>query len=141
MIILDLGTSNLTRIINLYRPFNPTDCPEREFFNFQFTKLNHIITTSTIIMGDFNLDLKRTADSTYTKKLLYEDFTNTLGHHNLVQCCNEYTWSRVINGVVKQSLLDHVYESKEGLIQQLKLTEPHFGDQKLLTFQLFQRFF
>ena len=36
-------------------------------------------------------------------------------------------------------MLDHVYESKEGLIQQLKLTEPHFGDHKLLTFQLYQQ--
>ena len=44
------------------------------------------------------------------------------------------TWSRVINGEVKQSLLDHVYESCPGLICQLKLSEPHFGDHKLITF-------
>ena len=139
LIILDLGTRHTTRIINLYRPFNPTSHTEREFFNKQISKLDQIITNNTIILGDFNMDLKRANDPSYSKKFLLEDFNNTLGHHNLNQCCNDYTWNRVINGVVKQSLLDHIYESQSGLTHQLKLSEPHFGDHKLLTFLIKQK--
>ena len=54
-----------------------------------------------------------------------EDLNNKLGHHNLKQCCQDFTWTRVINGVVKQSLLDHVYETKTGMINQLNIRNPN----------------
>ena len=43
MIILDIGTKNLTRIVNLYRSFNPRTCSEKDFFTNQLTILSNIM--------------------------------------------------------------------------------------------------
>ena len=71
---------------------------------------------------------------TTQKKHLLEDLKNTLGHHNLNQCCKDNTWCRIINGEVKQSLLDHVYETKAGMVTNLKLTDHAYSDHKMLEF-------
>ena len=65
LIILDIGTNNKYRIFNIYRPFNPTNMTEREFFQAQLISLNSNITQSTIILGDFNLDLNKEYDGQY----------------------------------------------------------------------------
>ena len=36
----------------------------------------------------------------------------------------------------EQSLLDHVYKTKIGMTTQIKLSDPIFGDHKLITFML-----
>ena len=41
---------------------------------------------------------------------------------------------RLINGIATQSLLDHVYESTEGMVTQLKQTELAQGDHKMVSF-------
>ena len=106
------------------------------FFDLQLTKIDHLITTRTIILGDFNLDLKKADDPTYSKINLIEDLHNKLGHHNLNQCCDKNTWSRVINGVVKQSLVDHIYGTQTGIISNLKLIDLVYGDHKMLEFSV-----
>ena len=57
MLVLDIGTKQQTRIINVYRPFNPKTCSEREFFNKQLTSIDNILTNKTILLGDFNESL------------------------------------------------------------------------------------
>jgi hypothetical protein len=56
MIIDVLSTPNL-RIINLYRSFNPPDnINAGEFFNNQLQLVRGVMTSNTILIGDFNLD-------------------------------------------------------------------------------------
>ena len=57
MVVIDILGSPQTRIVNLYRPFNPKQLPEQTFFCNQITKLDELIFNNTIILGDFNLDL------------------------------------------------------------------------------------
>ena len=89
------AVSNEKRIITI-QSFNPTNSNVREFFNTQLKKLDQTITRNTIVVGDFKIDLKRAEDQNYSKRTLMDDFNNLLGHHNLKQLCNDYTWCRVI---------------------------------------------
>ena len=89
IIILDIGTKSKTRIINLYRPFYPIDATERDFFTMQLNILNINVSTNTVILGDFNLDLNKMNDNSYGKKLNFNSFNNTLGHHRLEQMVHE----------------------------------------------------
>ena len=57
LIIIDIGTTKQLRVINIYRPFNPTNLTEKAFFLQQLNTINGIITKHTILLGDFNLDL------------------------------------------------------------------------------------
>ena len=78
-------------------------------------------------------NLNKINSQNYTRRHLAEDLNNVLGHHDLKQLCTGYTWSRVINGVLSKSLLDHVYESNDGIVKQLNQIELAYGDHKMLT--------
>ena len=49
-----------------------------------------------------------------------------------MQIVNQCTWSRVISGVFKESLLDHIYVKNYECVQNLTYFEPTFGDHKLI---------
>ena len=108
MVVIDILGSPLTRIINLYRPFNPRQLPEQTFFCNQITKLDELIINNTIILGDFNLDLNEEFADSYTRRSYFNLMKNILGHHGLSQLVEEDTWSRTVNGVKLSSRIDHV---------------------------------
>ena len=49
---------------------------------------------------------------------------------------NFNTWSRVINGIRKESLIDHVYVNEPSSITNVKSLEPTFGDHLLIIVDL-----
>ena len=112
MVVIDILGSPQTRIVNLYRPFNPKQLPEQTFFCNQITKLDGLIFNNTIILGDFNLDLNKEHNENYTKRSYFTLMKNILGHHGLSQIVTEDTWSRTVNGVKLSSRIDHVYNVK-----------------------------
>ena len=57
-----------TRIVNLYRPFNPKQMSEMTFFCNQITKLVELVINNTIIVGDLNLDLNKEFMANYARK-------------------------------------------------------------------------
>ena len=62
LIIIDIGSINQTRIINVYRSFNPQNGQSQtEKFKYQLRLIRKAFTKGTIVIGDFNLDyLKNT---------------------------------------------------------------------------------
>ena len=57
IIILDVESSPPVRIITIYRTFNPQcGCTPRDNFRKQLNTISNATTTSTILLGDFNLD-------------------------------------------------------------------------------------
>ena len=56
--------------------------------------------------------------------------------NNLTQHVNFKTWSRTINGVKKESLLDHVYSNAPGYVKDISYVEPTFGDHKIVIAEL-----
>ena len=60
LIVIDVRANKNLRIITIYRSFNPQDGQHpRTFFNNQLEHLKAAINSSTILLGDFNLDLKK----------------------------------------------------------------------------------
>ena len=109
MLIIDLTGPPQTRIVNVYRPFNPKQISEMSFFCNQVTKLDEIVIPNTIILGDFNLDINKKHLEKYSRKNYFILMQNILGHHGFDQLVNGDTWSRVVNGTVQSSRIDHVY--------------------------------
>ena len=87
-------------------------------------------------MGDFNLDTSKQFNANYAHKDLFTDFENELGGQNLIQMVKFKTWSRVVNNVLKESTLDHVYVKDPTLILAINSVEPPFGDHKLIYFDI-----
>ena len=56
--------------------------------------------------------------------------------HNLTQLVTFNTWSRTIKGVIKESLLDHVYVNNFAAVSNVTFTVPVFGDHVLVLIDL-----
>ena len=72
-------------------------------------KQDEIVIPNTIILGDFNLDINKKHLEMYSRKNYFILMQNILGHHGFDQLVNGDTWSRVVNGTVQSSRIDHVY--------------------------------
>ena len=112
LMIIDINDSNKTRLINVYRPFNPpTNQNQLQFFQAQLELMKSNTTPSTFILGDFNLDQKKIYDHSYSHKNYFASLDEAFSPLNLIQLVRFPTWSRTINGVVKESMIDHIYIS------------------------------
>ena len=62
-----------------------------------------------LVLGDFNLDysLKNNVDYRYAN--MYNDFDDVFSNVNLIQMVEFPTWSRIVNNVLRESILDHIY--------------------------------
>ena len=48
-------------------------------------------------------------NTNYARKILFEEFDQSLSDLHLIQIIECATWSRIINAELKESLLDHIY--------------------------------
>ena len=62
VIMIDLNDKLRTRIICIYRPFNPTDVTQKQFFDAQLEFIKQNTNHNTIVLGDFNLDHRKKHD-------------------------------------------------------------------------------
>lgn len=137
IIVLDVGSSAITRIINIYRTFKPQDLvTPREKFKTQLRTINAALTSSSLIIGDMNLNDEKKYLVDYSHRLLFQDLEEILGHHQMVQHVTEPTWERIVNGVLKHSTIDHIYSTENCSVQQLSYEKTIYGDHKLVMFQL-----
>ena len=60
-------------------------------------------------MGDFNLDARMEGIGSYNLNAPLLNLTEFALENKLCQIIDFCMWSRVINGVKKESLLDHIY--------------------------------
>ena len=136
-IIIDLKNTKNTRIINIYRTFNPVNNQtQRAYFDSLLTLISQCTNKNTILIGDFNLDYNKRSDIFYSHKHYFAALEATLNPFNLIQIINFDTWSRLINNVYCSSLLDHVYVSDPLETTNITQIIPPFGDHLLITFEL-----
>ena len=121
------------RIMNLYRSFRPPGMvsPETFFFN-QLRIIKNALSNNCYIMGDFNLDAKMEFRSDYHHRIPLSTLTNFALEANLTQVVNFNTWSRIIKGKKKESLLDLVYVSNIATMSNVRFSTPTFGDHLLV---------
>ena len=87
-------------------------------------------------MGDFNLDVEMEHRNDYLYKGPLKLLTEFTTQKNLVQLVQFKTWSRTINGVIKESTLDHIYTDDATLVNDVFYKVPTFGDHKLIVAKL-----
>ena len=83
-------------------------------------------------MGDFNVDIEMEHRTDYVYKTPLSHLTNFATENNLAQLVHFKTWSRTINGVRKESTLDHIYTDSAILVAEVTLKVPTFGDHDLI---------
>ena len=135
VIIINLNDQVRTKIINIYRSFNPPGAhTQKSFFEMQLSIIKNASNPNTIILGDFNLDHAKKFDVTYSHKLYFRALNETIPEfHQIVTFA---TWSRTVNNIIKESILDHIYTKKPVNISNLTCNLIAFGDHNLITFEI-----
>ena len=108
VVIIDIeGRGDVSRIINLYRCFNPqSNVSAREKFKYQLQLIKDAWSEKCLIKGDFNLDYSQVYDVNYANNNLFKDFDDILSALQLVKIINFVTWSRLVGQILDlQSLI------------------------------------
>ena len=121
----------------MYRSFRPPgNISPDSFFDSQISLISKALTNNTCLLGDFNLDARMSNVPEYHRKIPLEKLGNFALNANLVQLVKECTWSRTINGILKESLLDHIYVNKPENVRKVSYFVPTLGDHKLVAIEL-----
>ena len=72
----------------------------------------------------------------YDRKVPLSQLTDFATEKNLFQIIDFDTWSRVINGTKKESLIDHIYVNDINCVVNVKFEVPTFGDHVLAIAEL-----
>ena len=89
-----------------------------------------------MLLGDFNLDSGMGDRQDYSYKVPLELLSNFALENNLLNIVKFNTWKRIVNGVIKQSCLDHIYLNCVELIVSVDHVDPIFGDHLLVYVEL-----
>ena len=83
-----------------------------------------------------NLDENKKYRIDYAYRSYYESLDEHFDQLNLVQLVEFETWSRLVQGTWRSSILDHVYTNDGTVINELNAVDSVIGDHKILTFKL-----
>ena len=138
LVITELGVSPKYLIIIVYRSFSiQNNVSLLNRFTTQIILIKNAIisnlTSEAILLGDFNLNHALNHNINYNYKSFFEPLNELTLSLNLTQLINFPTWSRVVNGVTKESILDHIYIKDPTIIKNLSSRTPEVGHHKLLT--------
>ena len=136
VIMIDLNDKLKTRIICIYRPFNPSNVTQKQFFDAQLEFIKQNTNHNTIVLGDFNLDHRKKHDINYSHKHYFSALNETFVPLNLHQIVSFDTWSRVVNNSLRFSILDHIYAKDVTRKTNLSSHTPPFGDHLLISFEI-----
>ena len=83
---------------------------------------------SVIMVGDFNLDFMKRDVQNYPQRRLYDELLEMTYAFDLSQMVVETTWSRVYNGLLRTSVLDHVYTNNDELVSTITVEKQTISD-------------
>ena len=139
VVIIEVGDSKKFLVINIYRSFSTQ---HGVTLMDKFTTQLDLIRKSSeknpnyqlIVLGDFNLNYAKIHNSDYNYKTYFDKLNEVVQSLNLSQIVRDITWSRVVNGSIKESILDHIYIKDVTQVEGLAVTSPEVGDHKLIKF-------
>ena len=138
LVIIQMKTNTQSYlIINLYRSFSQQGAVTPELrFTAQVNIIKSAIlnnpTLTPIVVGDFNLNYSLNHNITYNYKRLFDILNEAVAGCGLTQIVNFPTWCRNINGIDKESILDHIYLRDTTRLNSLNNITPEIGDHKLI---------
>ncbi len=137
LIILDIMGPASIRIINIYRCFKPqNNISAMDLFKYQMDLIHSAYNENTVVLGDINLDWAKKGQKSYQFQKYFDYMDEKFCNKNFMQVVDFPTWSRNINGVLKESTLDHIYTQDPTSLIDLYSVAPCFGDHLLLIFGL-----
>ena len=138
LVIIQMKTNTQSYlIINLYRSFSQQGAVTPELrFTAQVNIIKSAIlnnpTLTPIVVGDFNLNYSLNHNITYNYKRLFDILNELVAGCGLTQIVNFPTWCRNINGIDKESILDHIYLRDTTRLNSLDNITSEIGDHKLI---------
>ena len=138
LVIIQMKTNTQSYlIINLYRSFSQQGAvtPESRFtaqVNIIKSAILNNPTLTPIVVGDFNLNYSLNHNITYNYKRLFDILNEAVAGCGLTQIVNFPTWCHNINGIDKESILDHIYLRDTTRLNSLNNITPEIGDHKLI---------
>ena len=103
VVIIDIIEPSNLRIINIYRSFNPpTPHTPRSFFSYQISLVKAACTSSSIVLGDFNLDWRMKGIHSYHFKNYFRELDTELADFNLTQIVKTTTWTRLVGNEFRE---------------------------------------
>ncbi len=105
LIIIDIKRKHNVLVIGLSRSFKPTDgSTPMEFFKKQIVTIKRYLTSRTLILGDFNLDLVMQYRQDCLHKHVYEILNDFTSQNVFVQLVDFPTWSQTIKNIYEKAL-------------------------------------
>ena len=126
---------SIEQIVGLYRPFKlVTHGNSVEQFKSQINEITNFLKDdkTKVILGDFNLDHHKKNEASYPQQRVYDELIELETAFDLHQLVREDTWSRDYNGVIRTSLLDHIYISNLQLVEQVEVKKIEISDHSVV---------
>ena len=141
LVIIDVHLKSTVRLIGVYRVFNPPGNVSQHGF---FTSQLNLIKMATenrgqkkvLVLGDFNLNETMKFSNDYSHKSYFDELRLVFDPLGLIQMVEFETWKRLVNGVWRTSILDHVYTDDVMNISDLQPVETVIGDHVLIKMTL-----
>jgi hypothetical protein len=123
VILISIIESNKTiQLAAVYRAFKlSSNQTHKEEFADQLKIIKGFLQNdkASLVLGDLNLDYNKKGLLSYNHHAMFTQLEELESEMNLSQLVKFNTWRRVVNGVLKTSLLDHVYENIHGLVENI----------------------
>ena len=141
LVIIDVQLQTPVQIICLYRIFNPPgNFTQHSYFTSQLQLIKVAAERrghkKLIILGDFNLNEAMKYNNDYSHKSYYDEIISVFYPMGLVQLVEFETRRRIVNGILRTLILDHVYTDDVTLIEELSPVETIIGNHSLVTLSL-----
>jgi len=123
VILISIIESNkIVQLAAVYRAFKlSSNQTHKEEFADQLKIIEGFLQNdkASLVLGDLNLDNNKKGLLSYNHHAMFIQLEELESKMNLSQLVKFNTWRRVVNGVLKTSLLDHVYENVHGLVENI----------------------
>ena len=140
VILISITQNNKTiQLASIYRAFKlSSNKTHKEEFADQLKVIKGFIENekASLIIGDLNLDYNKKGLLSYNHHAMFTQLDELENEMNLSQLVNFNTWRRIVNGELRTSLLDHVYENVHGLVENISAISTSTSDHTPLLIEV-----
>ena len=136
VLLLNLDVKyTITQLVGVYRQFKQT-ANQSQLFSFkkQLSEITDFLKDEDAVMitGDFNLDFNKINTQNYTCRRIYDELLELTYAFDLEQMVKEDTWSRMYQGTIRSSILDHVYLSNNEIMNTISVEKQPISDHSVV---------
>ena len=140
VILISITQNNKTvQLASINRAFKlSSNKTHKEEFADQLKVIREFIGNerASLLIGDLNLDYNKKGLLSYNHHAMFTQLEEMQNDLNLSQLVKFNTWRRIVNGELRTSLLDHVYENVHGLVDNITEISTSISDHTPLLIDL-----